>query len=131
MIPIDPAKQAEELAQVFFNLSNAVDDFRLRNFASISASDQQQLKAQAQALDTRGQQCTADALGGILQEIQPHMPNVKQATQAAKDALAHLNDVAKAMSIVDSAVTLLASVATGDLGSIGDNLQNLAKVING
>ena len=130
-MPIDPAKQAEELAQIFFNLSNAVDDFRLRNFNALSSSQQQQLKDQAQALDTRGQQSTADALGAILQGIQPHLQNIKQATQDAQNALAHLNDVAKAITIVDSAVALVGSIAAGDLGSIGDNVQGLLQAING
>jgi hypothetical protein len=128
-MPIDPVKQAEELAQIFFNLSNAVDDFRLRNFNALSPTEQQRLKDQAQALDTRGQQYTADALGAILQGIQPHLQNIKQATQSAQDALAHLNNVVKAITIVDAAVALVGSIVTGDLGSIGDNVQGLFQAI--
>src|ERR1017187_1626046 len=128
-MPIDPVKQAEELAQIFFNLSNAVDDFRLRNFNALSPTEQQRLKDQAQALDTRGQQYTADASGAILQGIQPHLQNIKQATQSAQDALAHLNNVVKAITIVDAAV-LVGSIVTGDLGSIGDNVQCLFQAID-
>src|ERR1017187_8813224 len=120
-MPIDPVKQAEELAQIFFNLSNAGDDFRLRNFNALSPTGQQRLKDQAQALDTRGQQYTADALAAILQGIQPHLQNIKQATPSAQAALAHLNNVVKAITIVDAAVALVGSIVTGDLGSIGDN----------
>src|ERR1035438_9903725 len=129
-MPIDPVKQAEELAQIFFGLSNATDDFRLHNFNALSTARQQQLKEQAQALDTRGQQCTADALGAILQGIQPHLQNIKQATQSAQDALAHLNNVVKAITIVDAAVALVGSIVTGDLGSIGDNVQGLFQAID-
>jgi hypothetical protein len=129
-MPIDPVKQAEELAQIFFNLSNAVDDFRLGNFNALSPTEQQRLKDQAQALDTRGQQYTADALGAILQGIQPHLQNIKQATQSAQDALAHLNNVVKAITIVDAAVALVGSIVTGDLGSIGDNVQGLFQAID-
>ena len=129
-MPIDPVKQAEELAQIFFNLSNAVDDFRLRNFNALSPTEQQRLKDQAQALDTRGQQYTADALGAILQGIQPHLQNIKQATQSAQDALAHLNNVVKAITFVDAAVALVGSIVTGDLGSIGDNVQGLFQAID-
>jgi hypothetical protein len=131
MMPINPAKQAEELAQVFFNLSNAVDAFRLSNYGTISPADQLRLKKQAQALDTRGQQCTADALGAILQGIQPHLARIKKATQDAQDALAHLNDVAKGIAIVDCAVALVGSIMEGDLGSIGDSVNGLYQVIGG
>ncbi len=127
----DPVKQAEELAQMFFDLSNAVDDFRLRNFTTIPPAEQQQLKDQAQALATRGQQYTAEALGAILADIQPHLKNIQQATRDAQDALAHLNEVAKAIAIVDAAVGLAGSIATGDLGSIGANAQGLFKAISG
>ena len=129
-MPIDPVKQAEELAQIFFGLSNATDDFRLHNFNALSTARQQQLKEQAQALDTRGQQCTADALGAILQGIQPHLANIKQATKDAQDALARLNDVVKGLAIVDAAVALVGSIMAGDIGSIADNVQNLFEAIS-
>jgi hypothetical protein len=133
MTPIDPVKQAEELAQIFYNLSNAVDDFRLRpaNYATLSPADQERLKGQAQALASRAQQCTADAMGAILRGIQAHLANIKQATQAAQDALGRLSDVAKGIAIVDSAVALVASIASGNLGSVGDSVQGLYQAISG
>lgn len=131
VMPIDSVKQAEELAQIFFDLSSAVDDFRIRNYSALTPAEQRQLKVQAQALDTRGQQYTADALGAILQGIQPHLRNIKQATQDAQDALADLNDVVKAITIVNSAVALVGSIVPGDLGSIGDNVQSLLQAIKG
>jgi hypothetical protein len=130
MMPIDPVKQAEELARIFFSLSDAVDDFRLRNFSALTPAMQQQLKDQAQALDTRGQQFAAAALGAILQGIQPHLQNIKQATQDAQDALAHLKDVVKGIAIVNAAVALVGSIAAGNLASIGDNVQGLFEAIN-
>lgn len=130
MMPIDPVQQARELAQIFFKLSNAVDDFRLRNFNDLSAAQRQQLKDQAQALDTRGQQFVSEALGAILQAIQPHLPGIKQATQDAQDALAHLNDIARGMAIVDAAVALVGSIAAGDAASIGGGVQTLVAALS-
>jgi hypothetical protein len=130
MTPIDPAKQAEELAKIFFNLSNAVDAFRVNNYDALSPADRQRLKDQAQALDTRGQQCTADALAAILQGIQSHLADIKKATRNAQDALAHLNDVAKGIAIVDFVVGLVGSIVSGDLGSIGDNVQGLYQAVS-
>jgi hypothetical protein len=129
---IDPVKQAEDLAQIFFTLSNAVNDFRLRpdNFNALPPDKQQRLKDQVQALAMRGQQYTADALGAILQAIQPHLQDIKQATKDAKDALAHLNNVEKGIAIVDAAVALVRSIVDGDMGSIGDNVQNLIQAIS-
>ena len=129
-MPIDPVKQAEELARIFFTLSNAVDDFRLDNYDALPPDKQRQLKDQAQALAMRAQQYTADALGAILQAIQPHLQDIKQATQGAKEALAHLNNLEKGIAIVDAAVALARSIADGDIGSIGDNVQHLIQAIS-
>jgi len=131
MPTIEPVKQAEELAQIFFSLSNAANDFRLRPeiFNRLTGAQQQQLKSQAQALTLRGQQCTADALGAILQGMQPHLPAIKQATQGALDALSRLNDVAKGIAIMDATVALAASIMTGDMGSIGGNVQGLIDAV--
>ena len=129
-MPIDPVKQAEELAQIFFTLSNAVNDFRLDNYNALPPDKQQQLKDQAQALAMRGQQYTADALAAIQQAIQPHLQDIKQATQNAKEALAHLNNLEKGIAIVNAAVALVGSIVAGDIGSIGDNVQNLIQAIS-
>lgn len=123
---IDPVKQAEQLQQIFFDLSAAVDNFRLDN--SVGAKNQQ-LKDQSQALLMRGQQCTADALGAILQKIQPHLAAIQGATQDAQKALATLKDVEKGFSIIDSVVTLVGSLMTGDLAKLGGDLEGLQKAI--
>jgi hypothetical protein len=54
---IDPVKQAQEAAQIFFTLSTVVNDFRLRpdNFHALPPGKQQQLKDRAQALAMRRQ----------------------------------------------------------------------------
>jgi ABC-type transporter Mla subunit MlaD len=129
---IDPAKEAEELARIFFALSGAVNEFRLRpeNFNALPPDTRQRLKEQAQALAMRGQEYSADALGAILHAISPHLQAIKQATQDAKDALAGLTDVAKGIAIVDAAVALAGSIVARDVGSIGNNLQNLIEAIH-
>jgi len=129
VVPIDLSKQAEDLAQTCYGLSIAVDNFRIANYAVLSQERRDDLKAQSEALATRGQAFTAEALGAILQRIQPHLASIKQATQAAQDALAHLNDVAKGITIVDSAVTLVGSIATCDVASILENVQSLFETV--
>ena len=126
---VDAVKQAEELQQTFFNLSNAVADFRLRNFNALTPEKRDQLREQSDALDTRGQQFTADALAAIQAQIQPHLESIQQATKSACDALARLNDVAKALAVVDAAVTLVGSIATGDIAKVGGDVEGLVKAI--
>jgi hypothetical protein len=119
-----------ELAQTFFQLSNAVDEFRLHNWHALSDEQRQRLKEQAQALETRAQDLTADALCSILQEIQPHLQNIKKATGSAQDSLTRLKDVVKVMSIVDATVALVASIASCDVAAVGADVQNLFQTID-
>lgn len=127
----DPVKQAEQLQQIFFGLSNAANAFRLdpANFNALTSDQQQRLKNQALALTLRAEQCTADTLAAILAGITPHLQAIKQTTTDAKNALAGLKDVVKGLAIVDAAVALAASIMTGDIGSIGTGVETLADAI--
>jgi hypothetical protein len=125
----DVAKQAEKMQRIFFALSQAVDAFRLRRFDDIPEGQQKQLKQQAQALETRAQQYTADALAAIAGGIEPHLKNIQKATQDAQEALARLNDIAKAAAIVDASVALVGSIASGDIAAVGGNVENLVQAI--
>jgi hypothetical protein len=126
---IDPATQAEQLQQIFYDLSKALDDFRLNNYFSLSDAQRQDLKQRSQVLFMRGQQCAADALGAILQRIQAHLPAIQGATKDAQHALVTVNTCAKVISIADSAIKLGLSIAAGQIEDVGGDLQGLQKAI--
>jgi hypothetical protein len=128
-MPIDPVVEASNLAQRYFELSQAVDNFRLSNFGEITTGRQAQLKKEAQAFDERGKEATAAALGAILQNIQPHLPTIQQATKDARDALNTLNNVAKGLAIVDAALALVGSIAIGNAASVPSDVQTLLQAI--
>jgi hypothetical protein len=124
-LPGELATEAELLAQSFYRLSQAVDDFRLNNWDVLKGEDRSRLKAQAQALATRAHELTAAVMGAILRRIQPDLPAIKQATSDARNALNDLSDVRKGISIVDAAVALVGAIAAGDFTSIVGNVEGL------
>ena len=63
------------------------------------------------------------------QKIQPHLPAIQGATRDAQKTLVTLKDVAKGFAIIDSVVTLVGSVMTGDLAKLGGDLDGLQKAI--
>ena len=126
-MPVDPATQAAQLAQLFNDLANSTRDFRARNFANLSGAQRQQLREQAEALQMRGLNFTADAYAAIAQRLQPYLKDFTKAIERTQHALVDLNDIAKGLAILDSAVGLVRSVAEGDIGSIASDIQNLAQ----
>lgn len=128
--PFDPTEEAAQLASLFYRLSQALDDFRLKNWDSIQPDDRGRLKDEAQALDTRAHYFTADAIGQTLKKIQGNLQNLKDTTANAKQAVANLNTVSKVISIATAGVVLAAAIASGNVGSIAAGVTGLAQTIS-
>ena len=128
-MPLDPVKEAAQMAQTFFTLSKAVDDFRLDNYRRLSPTKRKQLKTQSDSLETRGQQYTADAMAAVLTQIAPHLPNIKQSTKDAVNALTNLNDIVKGLAIADAVLELVGDIVAPNIGSIASDITGLWKTI--
>jgi hypothetical protein len=126
---IDPEREAEQMAQIFFSLSQAVDRFRLTHWAELSEQKRADLKEQAQALDVRAHGFTAQAIGAFLSRIQPQLRAIRQAGEDAKHALDRLQAVAKGIAIVDAAVAVAADIASGNVESIGTSVEGLLETL--
>lgn len=129
-VQIDPAVEAGRLADLFNELSQAVDDFRLDDHVPpIPASQLTRLKDEAQALEDRAHHFTAEAIGATLQTIQPDLANIKAVTAQATEQLGVLNDVAKIISIVTSALSLGTAIAAGNPLSIAAAAEALSQTL--
>jgi hypothetical protein len=127
--PIDPATEANNLANLFYGLSQALDDFRLNPPAGTPPEQLGQLKDEAQALDDRAHYFTGQAIGATLQAIQNNLAQVKGVTADATAQVGRLNDVSKIISIATAGLALGASIASGNPVSILSNAQALAQAL--
>jgi hypothetical protein len=131
-VPIDPAAEAGRLADLFNNLSQALDDYRLGDHIPPVPADQlARLKDKAQALEDRAHYCTAQAIGATLQSIHSDLANIKAVTEQAKAQVGVLNDVSKVISIATSALRLGTAIAAGNPVSIADAADALAQTLAG
>jgi cob(I)alamin adenosyltransferase len=114
------AVTAGDLADLFNDLSQAIDDFRLSDRVPVGtpATELARLKDEAQALEDRAHQFTAQSMAATLAAIQSDLQKIAAATATAKTQLAHLNNVSKAISIATAGVALGAAIATGNIPSI-------------
>ena len=123
---IDQATEANNLANGFYALSQATDDFRFaaRN-PPLTDAQAALLKDESQALDDRAHYFTAEAIGATLQIIQEDLSNIKVLTAQAKQQVQNLNDVDKVIKIVTSALSLGTAIAAGNVPSILSAAQAL------
>jgi hypothetical protein len=125
-VPIDAALEAGELADHFRAISDATDEFRLRDHdPPIPPAQLQDLKEKAQELQSLSFQFTAESVGATLQSIQPDLERIKTAATKAKDQLRILNSISEAISIVGAAVEMGTAIVAAKPASIGDALKVL------
>ena len=132
-MPIDPAAEAGELADLFNALSQAVDDFRLGNTIPPDTSPDQlaRLKKAAQDLEDVAHRFTAQAIGATLQSIQGDLTKIKAATADAKTQLGHLNTVSKAISIATAGLSLGTAIAGGNPVAIVAAVEGFGQAVAG
>ena len=129
---IDPAAEAGQMADLFNNLSQALDDYRLDDHVSPIPADQlARLKDEAQSLEDRAHYFTAQAIGATLQSIQSDLVNIKSVTAQAREQVGRLNDVSKVISIATSALSLGTAIAAGNPVSIVAAANALAQTLGG
>jgi len=129
---IDLVAEAGALADLFNDLSQALDDFRLGDIdPPLTADETARLKDEAQALEDRAHYFTAQAIGATLQTIQPDLAKIKELTVAAKTQLAHLNDVAKVIGVATSVLSLGTAIVAGNPGGIFTAADALEQTLTG
>lgn len=132
MAPVanDPiVAEANHLAGLFAECSQAVDDYRLSVVPAPSREDMARLKDEAQALDDRAHYFTAEAIGATLAAIQPDLDRIKIVTGQAVEQLQHLNSVAEGIQLATSVLSLGVAIAAGDPATIAAATVALAKLL--
>jgi len=115
----DPADEANQLANLFYSLSQATDDLRLGGtLVAPSVDDLASLKDQADRLDNCGHSFTAQAIGATLANIQDDLANIKNVTADAKAQLGKLTDVSKAIAAATAGVALGLAITSGNPATI-------------
>ncbi len=129
-VVIDPVAEAGRLADLFNDLSQAVDDFRLGDQdPPLTPYQMARLKDEAQALEDRAHYFTAEAIGATLQSIQQELANIKVVTSQAQAQLKVLTDISKAITIATSALSLATAIAAGNPSSIAAAAKALAETL--
>jgi uncharacterized iron-regulated protein len=113
------AVTAGDLADLFNDLSQAIDEFRLSPPAGTTTADLARLKDEAQALENRAHQFVAADMANTLARVQSDLQKLVDATGRVKKQIRLLNGVAVGAAIATGNVAAIASTAQAFVSSIG------------
>jgi len=110
--------QARAIAEDFFEVSKGVGDFRFAHFGDLSSDQQAALQSLQQQLSNQSIHFTAVAIQLAIDDLQPTLAQIGSVTQDVNDAVTHLDDVRRIISIATTFVSLGAAIASGSPGTI-------------
>jgi len=123
--------QARALADEFLKASEAVSDYRFQSGESLSNDDVLALKSLQYKLANQSDDFTGVAIKLTLQDLQQTVAQIVKITGQAREAIATLNDVRRAVSIAANLVALGEAIAAGNPAGILAAVQNTKSSLSG
>jgi hypothetical protein len=123
------AEQASQLADLFAQLSESVDQFRETNSASLSDTDLDNLVKTANQLEDLSDELTAQSIAATLDQVQDNVNNIIAATKDAQQAVKKIKKVQNVFAIAEAAAAVGAAIASGNIGTIGSSSADLFQAI--
>jgi len=124
------AAQALQLAKDYNESSNAIGDFRLKNWDKLSAEERLVLGKTGRALLDQSQDLITYAVGKILDDTQASLNDIRKATADANQTIKTINDIKKVISIGAALVTLAAAIYTENPSGIASALKGLISAVD-
>lgn len=118
------AEQADELADLALELKQAVGDFRNRFFDTLTPGQREGLQTLRVQLGDEVDHLTAVAIQLSLVDLQKTLGHLRDVTSGLNDAVAHLNEIRKVITVATALVELGTSIAAGNPGQALGAFEN-------
>ena len=122
------SQQANELANNFLGLAQAIGDFRYNNWFSLSKSENQMLGSLQWSILNSGEDILALSTILVMDDVQASLDKINNITTQIKSNIHALKDIQKGIDIAAAIVTLGASVISRNIQSINDAIAGVAQV---
>jgi hypothetical protein len=123
------ADQANQLAQFYSQLGQAVDQFRESN-GDLSNDDINNLVALANQLRDISDHFNEEAVLATLAQVQDSVNKILAATKDAQQAIKNINKVQNVFTIASDAVALGAAFVSGNVGTIASSSATLFQAVS-
>lgn len=108
------ADQARNLARSYFNIAQALGEYRFDNFDTLSAAKRKQIEDLERTLLNSSTTFTAIAITVSLDDLEPVLARVTEVTAQMQTAIDQLQKVDKVIKIATAAVQLAGAVLSGN-----------------
>jgi cell division protein ZapA (FtsZ GTPase activity inhibitor) len=105
-------EQSDELANQALSLKRAVGDFRNRFFDTLTPEQRDGLRTLAMELGNEVDHLTAVAIKLSLVDLQGALAHLREITSGVNNAVAHLSEVRKVITVATALVGLGAAIAS-------------------
>jgi len=123
-LPVLTAEQADELADRALELKQAVGEFRNRFFDTLTPGQRAGLQDLRVQLGDEVDHLTAVAIQLSLVDLQKTLGHLRDVTSGLNDAVAHLNEIRKVITVATALVELGTSIAAGNPGQALGAFEN-------
>jgi hypothetical protein len=121
--------QIQELAQEFHDLAAAIGAYRLAQANKLTDDQQYQLQNQQLLCIQYSNTFITAGLKAQQSDLVETLATIKQQTDAAKQAIATINNIDNVLQIVTAAAVLGASIASSNPAAIANGIQGLITAI--
>ncbi len=120
---------AANLARLFFEWSQALDDYRDEHFDELSSDQQSRLKDFAHHLDDISDHFTIEDIDETLESIRGDVKEIAKVAGDAKGTLKKLQTLDEVTKVVAAMVAIGVAAETGNIGTIEGSLEDLGNLI--
>ena len=127
------AQQANELADNFSVMAQAIEEYRQHNFDILSKPENKEIKdLHLSALNYADELYTLSAtLTLVMDNVKSSLCSIEEVTNHIKDTCTTLQNVQKAINIASSVVTLGAAILSKNTKTITDSIKGLVDTCKG
>jgi hypothetical protein len=119
-------EQSDELANQALSLKIAVGEFRDRFFDTLTPAQRDGLRTLAMELGNEVDHLTAVAIELSLVDLQGTIAHLRGITSGVNDAVAHLSEVRKVITVATALVDLGAAIASANPSAVLSALRDTA-----
>lgn len=114
------SQQANELANYFLAMAEAVGDYRYQNFDSLSASENKEIKDSLDFIRKSADELFTLSATLVMDDAQTSLSTIREVTNQMKSTYKTLQNVQNAINIAASIVTLGKAILGKNPHQIGD-----------
>jgi len=121
------SRQANDLANQFLALAQAIGDFRYSHWGELSKAQHQRLASQHWSVLNYGEDILALSTTLVMNDVAGSLASVKSNTGKIKSSLRILENIQKGIEITAAIVTLGAAIISKSPEAIGRAIEGLGK----